>query len=246
MEMDPSFAKYKMLVFDLDGTLAQLGKGIEQEDIRRLKQLEEKGLQIVVCSGKPTYYLCGMLRQVGLKAPVMVGENGATFQFGVDLPPKKYSEYPVSEIAKQQIRFFGDAIDAACGGKVWYQPNEVQLTPFIREEAVFDAIQNIIDAHPEMTSELVIYRHVDCFDFIPNNINKMNGIRYLGDLSGIAPEEMISFGDGVNDTPMFRETGLSVAIGDDPRLETDLRFPTIGDALCALSDAFGCEASAIG
>ncbi|MBQ3002547.1 MAG: HAD hydrolase family protein, partial [Clostridia bacterium] len=50
---------HKVLVFDLDGTLAELGKGITQENIQKLFQLESMGYRIAVCSGKPTYYLCG-------------------------------------------------------------------------------------------------------------------------------------------------------------------------------------------
>lgn len=223
--------KYKMLVFDLDGTLCPLGKGILPEDIARLKTLEKRGYTIVVCSGKPTYYLCGLLRQIGLEHPVMIGENGATFQFGVDLPPKRYHEYPYSALAKEQLRFFREKIEKACGSGVWWQPNEVELTPFIGEPSCFDTIQRILDENPDRLTELSVYRHADCFDLIPKNIDKLNGIKYLGELTGVSTQEMISFGDGVNDVPMFKGTGLSVAIGGKLDFPTDLKFATIGEAL---------------
>ena len=222
---------YRMLVFDLDGTLCPLGKGMLPRDVERLRRLENAGYQIVVCSGKPTYYLCGFLRQVGLDHPIMVGENGATVQFGVDLPPKQYYEHPYSSEARAQIRFFRDAIDKACGSLVWYQPNEVELTPFVREASALDIIQGLVDAHDEKTTELNIYRFVDCFDFVPKNINKMNGMKFLGELTGIPCEQMISFGDGINDIPMFQGTGMSVGIGDQLSYPTDLHFETIGEAL---------------
>ena len=68
---------YKLIVFDLDGTLAALGKGIAPQSIAALRRLEDAGARIAICSGKPTYYLCGLMRQVELRAPVIVGENGA-------------------------------------------------------------------------------------------------------------------------------------------------------------------------
>ena len=67
----------KLIVFDLDRTLADIGAGILPADIEALKALERKGARIAICSGKPTYYLCGFMRQVGLEQPILVGENGA-------------------------------------------------------------------------------------------------------------------------------------------------------------------------
>jgi len=55
---------HKVLVFDLDGTLAPISKGKTSKDIEKLKRLEKEGYKIGICSGKPTYYLCGFI--VGL------------------------------------------------------------------------------------------------------------------------------------------------------------------------------------
>jgi hydroxymethylpyrimidine pyrophosphatase-like HAD family hydrolase len=79
-------------VFDLDGTLCPIGKPISDGVVAGLRELEERGHRVALCSGKPTYYLCGMMRQVGLKDPVLLGENGGVIQFGVDLPPKHFYE----------------------------------------------------------------------------------------------------------------------------------------------------------
>ena len=89
---------YRLVVFDLDKTLCPLGKGIADENLAMLRALEKTGVRIAICSGKPTYYLCGLMRQVGLERPVLVGENGAVIQFGVDLPPREY------EVLREFIR----------------------------------------------------------------------------------------------------------------------------------------------
>ena len=77
----------KLIVFDLDSTLAPVGKGILPETIQMLKEIEKSGIKIAICSGKPTFYTCGLMRQVELEDPILIGENGAVIQFGVDLPP---------------------------------------------------------------------------------------------------------------------------------------------------------------
>ena len=84
----------RLAVFDLDGTLAPLGRGICPEDLQALRRLEARGVRIAVCSGKPTYYLCGFLRQAELRDPILVGENGAVIQMGVDLPPRAFYRLP--------------------------------------------------------------------------------------------------------------------------------------------------------
>ena len=177
----------KLIVFDLDGTLAALGKGIAPEHIERLRELEDAGVRIAICSGKPTYYLCGFMRQVGLKAPILVGENGAVIQMGVDLPPREYFVAPYSEAARRSIRLLREKIEEAVPG-MWYQPNEVGLTPFPRNDMEFDAVQGCIDALRDEIADVIVYRHCDSFDITPEGITKKSGLARLGVLLGISAD----------------------------------------------------------
>ena len=225
---------HKLLVFDLDGTLAPVGKAIGQETIEGLKQLEQKGHIIALCSGKPTYYLCGLLRQVELVSPWMIGENGSVFQRGVDLPPVEYAVFPFGEKAKEQLTLLRKRIDEAWTRELWYQPNEVALTPFPYEEACFDCIQEILDTHPEDISELAVYRHGDCFDVLPKCISKAEGVAYLASRLGLTAKDVAAVGDGPNDLPMFGYADLSVGIGGGVKGMTDLHFDTVEEALAVL------------
>ena len=220
----------KLIVFDLDGTLAALGKGIEPENLQFVRALEEAGARIAICSGKPTYYLCGFMRQVGLKAPVLVGENGAVIQMGVDLPPRDYFVAPYSEAAKRSIRLLREKIGEAVPG-MWYQPNEVGLTPFPRNDAEFAAVQGVIDALKDEIADVIVYRHCDSFDITPEGITKKSGLARLGALLGIAPEETIAVGDGVNDYPMFEYAGHAVGVNVKDESKVDVNFAEIGEAL---------------
>lgn len=222
---------HKLIVFDLDGTLAPIGKGMTGEDMEKLRALEEAGYRIAVCSGKPTFYLCGFLRQVGLREPVLVGENGAAIQYGVELPPKKFYTCPHSKRAAEQLRLMKERITEVCGNRVWFQPNEVEVTPFPQDEEVFDLIQAVVDEHPEDVDELLVYRQVDCFDFIPKNINKASGLSYLAELEGLTAKDFITVGDGINDVPMFSFADVSIGIGGKLEHETTYSFERITDAL---------------
>lgn len=223
----------RLIVFDLDGTLAALGRGIEPENLGMLRALEDAGVRIAICSGKPTYYLCGFMRQAGLKAPVLVGENGAVIQFGVDLPPKDYFVAPYSEAAKRSIRLLREKIEEAVPG-MWYQPNEVGLTPFPRNDSEFAAVQGVIDTLKDEIGDVIVYRHCDSFDITPEGITKKSGLARLGALLGIAPEETIAVGDGVNDYPMFEYAGHAVGVSVKDESRVDVNFAGIGEALAYL------------
>ena len=225
----------RLIVFDLDGTLAQLGKGILSEDLALLRRLEDSGMRIAVCSGKPAYYLCGFMRQVGLKAPVLVGENGAVIQFGVDLPPKDYFVAPYSADARRSIRLLRDALETAVPG-IWYQPNEVGLTPFPRNDAEFNAVEAVISDLSSQLHDVLVYRHCDSFDITPDGITKKSGLERLGKLLGISPEETAAVGDGVNDYPMFEYAGLSVGVNVKAPDRVHHNFASIGQALTFLLD----------
>ena len=220
----------KLAVFDLDGTLAALGKPVAPEAAVLLRRLEDAGVRIAVCSGKPTFYLCGFMRQMGLKDPILVGENGAVIQFGVELPPRAYRVLPYSQTARESIRLLRKALDAALP-ELWYQPNEVGLTPFPREPEEFAVIEDCLIQYQDRLADVEIYRHCDSFDITPTGINKASGLAYLAQWLGITAEESVAVGDGVNDYPMFDWAGqaLGIRVKDVSRVDRD--FDTIGEAL---------------
>lgn len=239
---------HKLLVFDLDGTLAEPGQRMAEKEVEKLIALENRGYRIVLCSGKTSYYLCGFARQLGLKEPILVGENGGTFQFGIELPPKRYEEYPCSEQAKAQICRMKTLIDKTYGNKIWYQPNVIGISPFPANEEIFSDLQGLIDEKRPELDELEIYRHWDCFDLIPKHVNKKNGIIYLVELLEMDRREVIAIGDGVNDIPMFELADIAIGVmGKDVIDEQgnlaqqksdniiwkfiDYGFETIGDVL---------------
>lgn len=220
----------KLIVFDLDNTLAKIGKGITLADIAYLKQIEEQNIKIAICSGKPVIYLCGFMRQVGLKHPILIGENGAVIQFGVDLPPKQYYRLPYSEVAKRTLAFIQKQIDEKLPD-VWYQPNMVGVTPFPKSETEFVIIEELLEENKMNLEDVEVYRHADSFDIVPVGIDKRRGLEYLAKLLNISEEEIMAVGDGVNDYPMFEYAGRSIGIHVKEPNRVDENFLTITQAL---------------
>lgn len=222
----------KCIVFDLDKTLCDLNEGISNENILRLKELEAKGNYICICSGKPTFYLCGMFRQVGLKNPILIGENGGVIQFGINLPPKKYYVVSKKVEAIKQLKELKIDLQNKFKDVLWYQPNEIALTAFPQEEKYFDIVKNYIDK--KNLKDITIYRHVDSLDLVPIDVNKFNGLTYLASLLNLTRNDFIAVGDGINDYPMFEFAMLSLGININDETKVNKNFKNIDDVLSYL------------
>lgn len=220
----------KLVIFDLDNTLAPVGKGTPMEAVEYLKEIEKRGIRIAICSGKPTFYSCGFARQMELEKPILIGENGAVIQFGVDLPPETYEIQPYSKEAKKTIRFLREKIEELLPG-VWFQPNEVGLTPFLTKPEEFEVVRKCLEEYKEYVNDVIVYEHPDCFDITPNGITKKSGIARLAKMLEICSDEMIAVGDGVNDYPMFEFAGMSLGIKVKEEDKVDKNFDSIIVAL---------------
>ncbi|MCR5731826.1 MAG: Cof-type HAD-IIB family hydrolase [Sphaerochaetaceae bacterium] len=201
----------KLAAFDLDDTLAKIGKGISHADLSILGEIEKEGVQVAVVSGKPAFYLCGFMRQVEIENPILIGENGGVIEFGVDVPPARFYTLDYSEEARLAIEKFKREFSKAIPS-LWYQPNHIGLTPFPAKPEEFDIIQSIVDRNSQLLEYVDVYRHVDSFDITPKGINKYKGLEKLTEILGITREETVAVGNGVNDYPMFDFAGLSIGI----------------------------------
>ena len=201
----------RLLVFDLDSTLAPLGCGIGEKELELFRKIEDRGIKIAICSGKTCDYLCGFMRQVGLKAPILIGENGAVIRFGVELPPKHHHRIPFPKETAMALEEIKKVLENRFP-HIWFQPNKVGVTPFPTSEEEFEEIQQMLETWREDKEGIQVFRHIDSFDIVPAGIDKTVGIRYVLDLLGIKTEEMIAIGDGVNDYCMFETAGFSIGV----------------------------------
>lgn len=222
---------YRLLVMDLDDTLAPIGSGINESTISLLRKIQYKRIRLAICSGKPVAYLCGIARQIGFSDVILIGENGASTQFGMDLPPKYHYTLPISQEVQNQLMTIKRELDALFAYQLWFQPNQCSVTPFPRTEEEFEIIMKYAQQQGERLKGIQVLRHKDAIDFLPAGLSKGEGLRALTQHTGILPEEMISIGDGINDLPMFQYTGLSFGIKLDDCPDVNYSVNTIDDAL---------------
>ena len=223
----------KLLVFDLDSTLAPIGQGMGEEELSYLRKLNKTGIHIAVASGKSCDYLCGFLRQAGLADVAMIGENGAVIRIGTELPPRKYYELPAACQAKAALQRVREILDENFTD-LWYQPSQIEVTPFPKDKSQLDKIEECIADHKEEFPGITIYRQSDCFDFIPEGIDKAAGISCLLQELKLDWENVMAIGDGINDYCMFDRAAVSLGVNVKEKERVDYNFESTKEMLKSL------------
>jgi hydroxymethylpyrimidine pyrophosphatase-like HAD family hydrolase len=225
---------YKLAVFDLDGTLAEIGMPMEAETIAGLRRLQARGVQVVLCSGKPVSHLCGFLRQSGLPEAIVMGENGAVTQWGIELPPRRHFRLPYDKSAAIHLTKIRALIEEKIRPVPWFQPGEVVLTPFFSDEAQRKALQALIDEYVKPEMGLQVFPHTDSFDICPAGISKGAALKRLIRELGIEKRQVAAIGDGANDVPLWAEAGFSIQVGSKVAARVDMQVTTILEAIQVL------------
>ncbi len=229
----------KLAVFDLDGTLAEIGEPIEARTLAGLRMLEGMGVQLALSSGKPCAHLCGLLRQAGLPEVIMMGENGAVTQFGIDLPPRKQYRLAGSAEAAQHLAGIKSIIEQRIRPVPWFQPGEVVLTPFYEGQDEYLALKELLAEQVKPDMDLQVFEHADSFDICPKGIHKGQALRRLIQELELEKRQVAAVGDGENDLPLWQEAGLAIQIGNKVQAKVDLRVNSILEAIAAIRERLG-------
>jgi HAD superfamily hydrolase (TIGR01484 family) len=205
----------KLIIFDVDNTLAAPNMPINFDIVNALKRFESQGVRIALISGKPIVYLSGLARQLGLQYPILSGENGAIVYYSKDFPPEKSL---IITDAEKEVRILENLrldIVKKFGNKVWIQPNMLNLTIFQKTEKIKHKLFQYVNAYISKNSlnkNFNIYEHTDSIEVVPLNVNKGISLRKLRTIEKFKKSEIIAVGDAKNDTPMFKEADISIGI----------------------------------
>lgn len=220
----------RLIIFDVDNTLAEPNKPIDNIIINKIKQIEASGTKIALISGKPSVYLCGFARQIGLQTPIICGENGAFINYSSNFPPEKeYINNPGKKEA-ELLEELKSVIINEFRKNAWIQPNRVNLTIFPKTIKTKNDLSELLATFSTKPffKKLRIYEHSDSIEIVSSKINKGRALRKIKSLEKLKKEEVIAVGNGENDIPMFKEAGISIGINFH---DTTYTFPNINNAL---------------
>jgi len=217
----------KLVALDVDGTIAEPSKPVKKGIAEKLQNLEGRGVRIVLASGKSSSYLSGLARGIGIRNPLLIGENGCVIFDPVEIKEIKLAERPMEilTIESEVVSRFADLI--------WLQPTQVELTIFPKvKEALPELIVCLRESIKPFREKVVMFEHEDAIDILPSGIDKGKALAKINKLYGVKRENVVVVGDSDGDIPMFREAMSFLIVGNKiGYCEGAKRFPTIKEAL---------------
>lgn len=235
---------YKLIAVDMDGTLLRKDDTISKRNKETLRKVREKGIKVVIASGRPIHGLERYLEELEFVAEdeYVMSYNGSVVQNiktkeiiaknmlkGRDL----HRLYDLSKALRIDMHAFSakGCITPKMNpySELEGQMNEMPVYEIDYEEVAAnediikvmyvgkpEEIDRVIKELPEFLYETYnVVRSMPFFlEFLSKASGKKTGIKILAQRLGVAPHEIMCIGDAGNDVEMLQYAGLGVAMGN--------------------------------
>ncbi|MGJ7912965.1 Cof-type HAD-IIB family hydrolase [Neobacillus sp. LXY-1] len=227
--------QYKAVIFDIDGTILPHRKAISSATKQAVQRLKDKNLKVIIATGRAPYFSESIVEEIGTDS--MVFFNGAYVSHEGQEVYKNSIDNKILTNVFQLTRDYNHALTFLSGKD--FRVSDLEH-PIVREAYQHDpwkpglASQQYwleediyqLFLHCEVEEELSYQKMIPELDFrrwtsgeartCDVNLSKSNksvGITKLLERVGIAPDEAVAFGDGLNDIEMLSFVGMGVAMG---------------------------------
>lgn len=232
---------FRFLATDLDGTLLTTTKQISVATQRTLIAAQERGLRVILASGRPLYSMLPFAEQLQLPrfGGFIIGYNGSLVWDCANAKALRQLTIPMELIPQlatfatpgfNVMAYKGNAIVTENIDDHWGQHiAAINKMPFLQVDSFVDAITELQHKclftgaprrlwHLErklnriFAGQLSAYRSENfLLEVVPCGIDKAQALSFLLDRVGGTSDELICCGDGFNDLPMMKLAGLSCA-----------------------------------
>lgn len=224
---------YKIVFFDVDGTLVNYEDGRMQESTRNaIQQLKDKGIHIVAATGRPLS-MCQDLRYVGIET--FITANGAYVKHQDriihKIPVAKEVVQVVKAFAdenKQSLSFFTETLSMNKVQeeetlKAMKETLSLREFPVINEDIVTQEVylmclygdEDIEKKYASTFPHLLFKRwHPYITNILQHDVSKSIAVQAVLDYFDLSSEEALAFGDGDNDIDMLEKVGFGIAMGN--------------------------------
>jgi len=200
----------KAVAIDLDGTLYD-DSSPPVNVISKLRSVQQKGIVVLLCSGRALPYLTGVAKILGLSGP-LVAEDGMivydqrTGERHVMGDPKQLEV--IRKLAAQHIT---EGIETK-------KPQHIKELIFTLEPNPNVPLQLLYEKALKIKKQynlpLNISRSNQMVNILPDGANKGAALRKAAEIIGISCNEIAAFGDSLNDLPMLKASGFPIAVSN--------------------------------
>ena len=241
---EKQLSSFKMVAFDMDGTLLNDEHEVSNRAIASLKKIAKAGIIVLLATGRMTSAVTKHLEILGTPG-LVVSHNGALVKDVITGKIFHHETVRANVVAKilemlqgkaTVVHFnFDDRIYLTVANPHsdhYSQELQVPLTYIDSLKQLegnpttvllidsFEVLQQILIAVAEQFQGQFDYvlapwrGDVWRLQFLAANTSKGKAVLQIAKFLGVKPEEIISFGDNYNDMEMIQSTGLGIAMGN--------------------------------
>lgn len=224
---------YKMIFFDVDGTLLTSNHDISESTSRSLDELRHNKVIVAIASGRTPFNIGRILEATGIQTYIiynggLVMNNGEVLnrtlleqdkvRAFMNMALKNQDSLILDE--EQSFSVHGNDVERIrtsflpgwelrCESSDYDTASVFQIELFCSDKDVL----NYQKAFPNLAFYPWMSKR-NAFNVIPKNLSKVNGIKTLLQFYDIDKSESMAFGDGENDVEMLAFVGMGVAMGN--------------------------------
>ncbi len=229
----------KLAVFDMDGTLLSDDKTVLASTVKALRKLKENNIALALATGRPFFGVSKeIIETCQIDYLICCNGNAAYDAFGNVLYqtkiPNETIELLTCEMSKDNIALFFEFKDVACAYSNYVKCHErfnsiYKNNNFLKDDTQNKNYHNKIPAIQAACymSEIQAKKYIqtfsdydfihygsDGYDIVKKGISKVTGIEVVCKEIAIKLENVIAFGDHLNDLQMIKKCKIGVAMGN--------------------------------
>lgn len=222
----------RLAVFDIDDTLLASNKTFLKSTLTSIKKLKQQQVNVAIATGRNLAMAQAVIKRLDLKDFVLCNGSAAfanRHQVHEHTLSRENMTRLVHAADENQVDIIFESLDglhahthpSAVTNQVLrqFQAPKLSYDPdYYQDHEIYQAMMfypHAVDAQLPHAAEFSFVRfHENGVDIIPKVGSKAQGVAKLAASLNVAPENVVAFGDNLNDREMLKSAGIGIAMGN--------------------------------